>query len=102
MKTHRHKFSAKPTELDSIKFQSKKEARYYQGLKLLQKAGEVVFFLRQVPFDLPGNVKHKIDFIEFHSDGTVHFVEIKGYDTPMGKLKRKQVEAIYPVKIEVK
>ncbi len=62
----------------------------------------MLFFLRQAPFHLPGNVRHVIDFIEFWTDGTVHFVEIKGYDTPMGKLKRKQVMDIFPINVEVK
>lgn len=98
---HRHKFHAMPTEFQGVKYASKKEARYAQELLLRQKAGEVVFALRQVPFYLPGSVRHVIDFQEFHADGTVHFVEVKGYDTPLGKLKRKMVEAIYPIKIEV-
>ena len=98
----RHKFRAKPSNEDGIRFDSKKERSYYLTLKARQKSGEVLFFLRQAPFHLPGNVRHVIDFIEFWSDGTVHFVEIKGFDTPMGKLKRKQVMDIYPVVVEIK
>ncbi|HBL23936.1 MAG TPA: hypothetical protein DDZ40_07430 [Deltaproteobacteria bacterium] len=97
-----HKFRAKPSEADGIIFASKKEMDYYRELLLRKKSGEVLFFLRQVPFHLPGNVRHVIDFVEFWSDGTVHVVEVKGYDTPLGKLKRKQVEDIFPVTIEVK
>ncbi len=96
-----HKFSAKPTTVDNIRFDSKKEARYYADLKLLQKAGDIIFFLRQVSFHLPGGVRHVVDFQEFRRDGTVHFVEVKGFDTPQGKMKRKMVEAVYPIKIEV-
>jgi dissimilatory sulfite reductase (desulfoviridin) alpha/beta subunit len=98
----RHKFRAKPSDEDGIHFASKKERAYYRVLKLRQKSGEVLFFLRQAPFHLPGNVRHVIDFIEFWADGTVHFVEIKGFDTPMGKLKRKQVMDIYPIVVEIK
>lgn len=101
MKYPKHKYNAKKTEIDGIRFDSKKEARYYQELLLRQRAGEIVFFLRQVPFHLPGNVRHVIDFVEFHTDGTVHIVEVKGYDTPQGKMKRKMVEDVYPVKIEL-
>lgn len=98
----RHKFRASPSDEDGIRFASKKERSYYRGLKLRQKSGEVLFFLRQAPFHLPGNVRHIIDFIEFWTDGTVHFVEIKGFDTPLGKLKRKQVMDLYPINVEVK
>jgi hypothetical protein len=98
----RHKFRAKPSDEDGIRFASKKERAYYQGLKLRQKSGEVLFFLRQAPFHLPGNVRFVVDFIEFWSDGTVHFIDVKGFDTPLGKLKRKQVMDIYPINVEVK
>jgi hypothetical protein len=98
----RHKFKAKPSEEDGIRFASKKERAYYQGLKLRQKSGEVLFFTRQTGLDLPGKVRHFLDFVEYWTDGTVHFVEIKGFDTPLGKLKRKQVMDIYPINVEVK
>lgn len=98
----RHKFQAKPSDEDGIRFASKKERAYYRVLKFRQKSGEVLFFLRQAPFHLPGNVRFVVDFIEFWSDGTVHFIDVKGFDTPLGKLKRKQVMDIYPVVVEIK
>lgn len=97
----RHKYKAKPTEVDGIRFPSKKEARYYVELKLRVASGEVLFFLRQTPLHLPGNTKYVVDFQEFHADGTVHFVDVKGMETATFKLKKKQVEAIYPIEIEV-
>ena len=101
MSFQRHKYKAKPTNVDGIRFDSKKEAAYYQMLKLRQKAGEVVFFLRQIPIHLPGNTKYVVDFQEFHSDGTVHFIDVKGMETAMFKLKKKMVEDLYPITIEV-
>lgn len=98
---HKHKYNAKQTECDGIKFGSKKEARYYLDLKLRIAAKEVIFFLRQVPFDLPGNTKYFVDFQEFRSDGTIHFIDVKGITTDMFIMKKKQVEALYPVEIEV-
>ncbi len=94
------KYRAKKTRVDGITFASIKEARYYQGLKLRQRAGEVLFFLRQVPFDLPGNTKYRLDFLEFHSDGTVHAIDVKGQRLPEYIRNKKQVEALYPVEIE--
>jgi hypothetical protein len=96
----RHKFHAVQTECDGIKFSSKKEARYYQALKLRVAAGQVVFFLRQVPIHLPGGVKMVVDFQEFLADGTVRFVDTKGVETESFKAKRRIVEALYPFKIE--
>ena len=100
MNIHKHKYNAKKTEVDGIRFDSKKEARYYQDLLLRQRAGEIVFVLRQVPFHLPGGVTYRVDFQEFHSDGTVHFVDVKGMKTQMYIAKKKMVEAVYPVTIE--
>lgn len=99
-RTRKHKFGAKPAERAGIRFDSKKEANYYDRLKLREKAGEVVMFLRQVPFHLPGGVKYVVDFQEFHADGTVHFVDVKGMETAAFKAKKKMVEAMYPVEIE--
>lgn len=99
--TLRHKFRAVPTDADGIRFASKAEARYYGQLKLRQAAGEVVMFLRQTPFHLPGGVKYVADFVEFLSNGEVRVVDVKGMETPAFRAKRKQVEALYPVTIEV-
>lgn len=101
MRNVRHKYSAKAAEHDGYRFDSRMEGRYYEQLKTRQKAGEVVFFLRQVPFFLPGSVKYVVDFVEFLADETVRFVDVKGFDTPMSKMKRKQVEALYPINIDI-
>jgi len=94
------KFRSVLTECDGIKFHSKKEARYYQQLKARIHAGEVKYFLMQVPFLLPGNVRYRVDFQEFWTDGSVHYVDVKGMRTETYKIKRRQVEALYPVRIE--
>ena len=99
MRIHRHKFNARPTTTDGIRFDSKKEAAYYRELKLRQQAGDVVFFLRQVPFHLPGGVTYRVDFVVFASDGTVAFVDVKGMRTAQYKAKKRMVEAVYPVEI---
>jgi len=101
-----HKFHAQRDKRDGINFASKKEAAYYSKLKILRQAGEILFFLRQVPFDLPGNTKYVLDFIEFHAPknnepGDIIFTEVKGYMTPMAKLKISQTEQLYGIKINV-
>lgn len=100
MRKNFHKFNAIKTTHDGIKFDSKKEGKYYLELKLRVQAGEVVFFLRQIPFYLPGGVTYRVDFQEFHSDGTVHFVDVKGMRTKDFIMKKKIVENLYPVEIE--
>lgn len=55
----------------------------------------------QVPLRLPANIKYLVDFQVFYPDGTVRYIDIKGVMTPLSSLKIKQVEAIYPIKIEI-
>ena len=98
----KHKYRAVATETDGIKFSSKKEARYYNQLKLRQAAGEVVTFLRQVPFYLPGGVRYVCDFLEFRADGSTHFIDTKGMETASFKAKKRMVEQLFaPILIEV-
>ena len=102
MNSIKHKYNAKPQKVDGMHFDSKKESQYYGNLKIRKQAGEIDFFLRQVPFHLPGNVTYRLDFMEFHSNGEIHYVDVKGFMTQLAKNKIKQVEALYPVKIEIK
>lgn len=95
----RHKFKAKPCEYDDIKFASKKEAKRYLELQSLKRLGEVVFFLRQTPFHLTGGVKYVCDYLVFWKDGEVTIEDVKGMRTDMYKLKKKQVETLYPITI---
>lgn len=95
----RHKFNAKRTETDGIKFSSKRESAHYKNLLLAEQSGDLLFFLRQVPFHLEAGVKYVCDFVEFWRDGEVRFVDIKGFKTPMYILKKKQVESKYPITI---
>jgi hypothetical protein len=96
----KHKYKAKACEADGKKFPSKLERSYYNQLKLRQQNGEILFFLRQTPFDIPGG-KYLADFTLFLASGDVEFVDVKGMDTPMSKLKRKAVEELYPVTIKI-
>jgi len=100
-KIQKHKFGAIACERDNKKFPSRLERRYYDSLKLRQREGEVVFFLRQIGFDLPGGVRYICDFQVFLSDGTVEFIDTKGRDTPMSIAKRKMVEDLYPIEIKI-
>jgi hypothetical protein len=97
----RHKFGAIPCERDGKKFPSKLERSYYDKLLILQKTGEVLFFLRQIPFDLPGKVRYVCDFQVFYANGEISFVDTKGKDTALSHAKRKMVEDLYPVTIEI-
>lgn len=98
---HHHKYNAKEEWKDGIRFSSKLEARCYEWLKLRQAAGNVLWFVRQVGFDLGGGVRHKVDFLAVLSTGGVELIEAKGRDIPEGRARRKMVEAKYGVKIQL-
>ena len=91
----RHKYHAKPVEQNGIRFDSKKEAARYNTLELLRSAGEVLAFLRQVPFHLPGGVRYVCDFAVFWADGSVTFEDVKGFKTESYKAKKRMVEDLY-------
>lgn len=95
----RSKYGAVPTMVDGIRFDSKREAAYYQRLKLRVAAGEVLYFVRQVPLHLPGGTRLVVDFLEFMADGTARWVDVKGRETPAFKIKRREIEAHYPIRI---
>jgi hypothetical protein len=92
------KFHAVICEADGIKFRSKKERARYLELTVLKQAGEC-WFLRQVPFYLPGNTKYVLDYMIFWKDGRQTFEDVKGHRTSMFKFKKRQVESLYPIKI---
>lgn len=96
-----HKFRAKSVEYDGERFSSKLEFSFKQYLDLLIKSGEVIFYLTQIPVRMPGGTKLVVDFQVFYEDGSVRFIDTKGIETDSFKIKKREVEAIYPFKIEV-
>lgn len=94
-----HKYNARKTVVDNIIFPSMREARRYSTLKNCKLAGLVTFFLRQVPFHLPGGVTYRLDFLVFWSDGNITYEDAKGFKTSLYIAKKKMVEDLYPIKI---
>jgi hypothetical protein len=95
----KHKLHAKPQWVNGIYHASQKQLRYEKELELLVKSGEVLFFIPQVPFRLPGGVKFVLDYLVFWANGEASFIEVKGFKTPLYIAKKKMVEALYPIEI---
>lgn len=78
---------------------SKFEAGKAQELELFKKVKEIKDFQEQVKIPLEVNGFHicnyYIDFVIEHNDGTVEYLETKGYATDVWKLKWKLFEALY-------
>lgn len=99
------KYHNKKTMMDGIVFDSAREARRYQELKLLERAGEIKDLALQVSFEvLPGSDKHRpvkyiADFVYWEKTpgGGWEFIveDAKGVLTGMYRLKKKLLYARY-------
>lgn len=106
LKRLKHKYGAKRTTHNGVRYDSKAEAAYAARLDIAQKAGSLLFYLRQVPIALPGSTTYRVDFVEFWAPkgedaGEVVFTDVKGMETEVFKLKKRQVEELYPIEINV-
>lgn len=96
------KYHNQPTVVDGIRFDSKREAAYYRELKLRKAAGEVSYWLRQVPLHLPGGTRYVVDFLIFFTEQRAPaYVDVKGRETQVFRLKRREIQHHYPIKIEL-
>lgn len=66
------------------------------------QAGEILWWLRQVPIPLPGGVTYRVDFqYQLASTLEVIWEDVKGRMTPMSKLKIAQAEEIFGIQIRL-
>ena len=100
------KYRAVPTKVDGIRFASKKEARRYAELKLLQKAGHITDLKLQPKIRCMTAGTHICDYVAdfFYYDrrkegGRMVYEDAKGYKTPVYKLKKKLVLALTGIEI---
>lgn len=101
-----NKFNAQKTEVDGIVFDSKKEAKRYQELKLLERAGEIIHLELQPVFDCVVNghkvCKYKADFQYFEHEWIVE--DVKGYKKGSAyahyRTKVKLVKALFDVEVK--
>lgn len=96
----RSKYNAVKTLVDGIKFDSRKEAKRYQELKLLERAGAIKElelqprFLLQDKFTLDRKTYRKIEYVadfKFWDNGKRSWIveDVKGVKTEVYKLKKK-------------
>lgn len=102
-----HKYGAKRTVVDGITFASQKEARRYQELRLLEKAGEIQGLELQPRFPLEVPTagddtpigEYRADFAYRERRRGYVVEDVKGFKTPLYKWKKKHVEAQYGITI---
>lgn len=100
-KKKENKYRNKEVVVDGIRFQSIKESNYYLDLLLAKKSGELINFYMQVPFKLPGKTKYILDFLEVWKGDVIRHIDTKGVKTQMFALKKRQVEELYEIEIEM-
>jgi len=100
----RNKYKAKKTEINGILFDSKKEAKRYRELLLLEKSGEITDLVLQKKFNIKGEYGsgcyYLADFF-YIKDGEEVIEDVKGYDTPVSKLKRKLLKSFYNIDVTI-
>lgn len=95
----RSKYNNKKVKVDGIPFDSIREANRYKELCWLVKAKEITDFKRQPEFILQERfiydgikekpITYRADFMYTEKDGTKVVEDVKGYKTPVYRLKRK-------------
>jgi len=117
----RNKYSADKVVVDGIEFASKREARRYQDLRLLEKAGEITDLRMQVKYQLiPAQrepdiigpkggrkagklIEHEVsyvaDFVYKDKDGNEIVEDTKGFRTKEYILKRKMLLYLKGIRI---
>ena len=115
------KYGAKKTVVGGVEFDSKKEARRYQELLLLERAGAITELQRQVEFELipaqrepdsvgvRGGIKkgkvieHKCSYVAdfvYKENGTKVVEDTKGFKTKDYIIKRKLMLSVYGIRIK--
>jgi hypothetical protein len=109
MKKKANKFNAVKTEVDGIRFDSRKEADYYRAYKTLEEAGAISQLECQPRFVIVEKDKERklraityvadFCFLEHGIHGSpdkVVAIDVKGMETPVFRLKFNLVQRKYP------
>lgn len=92
------KYSSAKTDIDGIRFDSKKEAEFYAELKLREKVGEITHlrlqprYLLQEAFKHDGKQYREMEYVadfEYIENGVTVVVDVKGFRTAVYMIKRK-------------
>ena len=105
------KYHSKKAVVNGIVFDSKKEARRYIELKMLERSGKITDLKRQVKYNLiPAQKQDKktieracdyyADFVYRRRDGCIIVEDTKGVKTPEYIIKRKLMLCVHGIRIQ--
>jgi hypothetical protein len=99
----RSKYGNKRVKVDGRTFASKKEAKVYNDLKILQGGGHIEGFKCQVTYPFRFNdvkiCSYRADFVVKWNNGRVDVWDAKGFRTPEYKIKKNLMKAFYGIDI---
>lgn len=101
------KYGNKRVVVDGITFDSIAESKYYRVLKDRAERGEVGGVELQKPFSILGPkgeliCTYKADFAFWdHKADRFRVIDVKGVETDVFKLKRKMMQALKGIEVEV-
>lgn len=105
----RSKYGAKKTEVEGIVFASKREAAHYCEYRVRERIGEITDLELQpeYPITVISHIGEVIQVGIYRADfrfrevasGERIVVDSKGFRTPVYRLKKKLVEALYGIQI---
>lgn len=95
----RTKYNNQSKEYNGRVYHSKFEAKVAQDLDLRLSAGEIKEVIPQFKIRLDVGDFHicnyYVDFKVIHNDGSIEYIEVKGFETQLWRLKWKLFEALY-------
>ena len=98
----RSKYNNIKTTIDDIKFDSKKEAKRYGELKLLERCGEITDLQLQPSYTFKLNetviCRYRADF-SYKEKGLLIVEDCKGFKTAVYKIKRKLMKAFHDIDV---
>lgn len=115
MNKKKSKYRNKKVEVDGTKYDSKKEAKVFTQLQLMEKCGKIFDLKRQVSFELlPAQYrvvngkkkcieracKYIADFTYNDENMNLVIVDAKGFRTPDYKIKKKLMLSVHNIIIK--
>lgn len=92
------KYRNVPTEVDGVRFDSKREAKRWKELRLRLRKGEIPWLARQAEFHLPGGVIYRCDFVYPAADPLVGpgivIEDAKGVRTAAYRIKKRLMASL--------
>lgn len=109
----RRKYGNKPTIVDGIKFDSAREAKRWQELKLLERAGHICALQRQVVYCLAQSVKiagekrarpmmrYTADFVYMNGHARPVVEDAKGFSDKAFRMRQHLMKSVHGIDVVI-